>query len=80
MAGHTAIMCRMFFVFGMDGTIRICGLNAPGMMYDSTLADYGNVYKMLEKVFEETGGKVVVDSAFLWPIMNLSLSRDRCPT
>jgi hypothetical protein len=52
------------FVFGMDGTIRICGLNAPGTMHDSTLADYGNVYEKLEAVFDETGGKVVVDSAF----------------
>ncbi len=52
------------FVFGMDGAIRICGLNAPRTMHDSTLADYGNVYEKLEHVFEETGGKVVVDSAF----------------
>jgi hypothetical protein len=52
------------FVFGMDGTIQICGLNAPGTMHDSTLADYGNVYEKLEAVFDETGGKVVVDSAF----------------
>ena len=52
------------FVFRMDGTIRICGLNAPGTMHDSTLADYGNVYEKLEAVFDETGGKVVVDSAF----------------
>jgi hypothetical protein len=51
------------FVFEMDGCIRICGLNAPGMMHDSTLADYGNVYKKLEKGFQETGGKVVVVSA-----------------
>jgi hypothetical protein len=27
------------FVFGMDGVIKICGLNAPGTMHDSTLAD-----------------------------------------
>jgi hypothetical protein len=52
------------FIFGMDGTIRICGLNAPGTMGDSTLADYGNVYEKLERVFNETGGKVVLASAF----------------
>jgi hypothetical protein len=52
------------FVFGMDGTIRICGLNAPGMMHGSTLADYSYVYEKLEMGFEETDGKVVVDSAF----------------
>ncbi len=65
------------FVFGMDRIIRICGLNAPGMMHDITLADYGNVYEKLEQVFDETGGKVVVDSAFIWAIMNLSLNQDR---
>ncbi len=27
------------FVFAVDGTIRICGLNAPGSMHDSTIAD-----------------------------------------
>jgi hypothetical protein len=48
----------------MDGVIKICGLNAPGTMHDSTLADYGKVYEKLEAVFDETGGKVVVDSAF----------------
>jgi hypothetical protein len=52
------------FVFGMDGTIRICRLNTRGTMHDSTLANYGNVYEKLEHIFNETGGKVVVDSAF----------------
>jgi hypothetical protein len=36
------------FVFGIDGTIRICGLNAPGTMHDSLLADYSHVYHKLE--------------------------------
>jgi hypothetical protein len=52
------------FVFAIDGTIRICGLNAPGSMHDSTIADYTGVYEKLETVFEGTGGKVVVDAAF----------------
>jgi hypothetical protein len=52
------------FVFAVDGTIRICGLNAPGSMHDSTIADYTGVYDKLERVFELTGGKVIVDSAF----------------
>jgi hypothetical protein len=52
------------FVFAMDGTIRICGLNAPGTMHDSTLADYSSVYHKLQYIYEITGGKVVVDSAF----------------
>jgi hypothetical protein len=48
----------------MDGTIRICGLNAPGTMHDSNLVNYGKVYKKLERVFNKTGAKVVVDLAF----------------
>ncbi len=52
------------FVFAVDGTIRICGLNAPGSMHDSTIADYTGVYDKLERVYEATGGKVIVDSAF----------------
>jgi hypothetical protein len=52
------------FVFRMDGMIWICGLNAPRTMHDSTLAYYSHVYEKLERIFEETGGKVMVDSAF----------------
>jgi hypothetical protein len=52
------------FVFAVDGMIRICGLNAPGSMHDSTIAYYTGVYEKLERVFELTGGKVIVDSAF----------------
>ncbi len=52
------------FIFGMDGLIKICGLNAPGTMHDSSIADYGNAYEKLEEVFDETGGKVVVDAVF----------------
>jgi hypothetical protein len=48
----------------MDGMIGICGLNAPGMMHDSLLADNSHVYQKIKQVFEETGGRVVVDSAF----------------
>jgi len=51
-------------VFGFDGVIKICGLNAPGNMHDSLLADYAGVYEKLQMVFDETGGKVVVDSDF----------------
>jgi hypothetical protein len=49
------------FGFRMDGTIWICGFNGPGTMHNSTFANYGNVYKKLEQVFEEAGGKAVVD-------------------
>jgi DDE superfamily endonuclease len=51
------------FVFAADGKIRICSLNSPGCWHDSTISDYG-LYKRLDEVFVESGGKVVVDSAF----------------
>jgi hypothetical protein len=51
-------------VFGFDGLIKICGLNAPDNMHDRLLADHAGVYEILQMVFDETGGKVVVDSAF----------------
>jgi hypothetical protein len=52
------------FVFAPDGKIRICSLNSPGCWHDSTQADHGGVYDKIEEVFEATGGKVVIDSAF----------------
>jgi hypothetical protein len=52
------------FVFAMDGMIRICGLNAPGTMHDSSVSDYSFVYEKLKAVYEHTDGKVVIDSAF----------------
>jgi hypothetical protein len=52
------------FVFAMDGTIQICGLNAPGTMHDSSVSDYSFVYERLKLVYDLTGGKVVIDSAF----------------
>ena len=51
------------FVFGPDGKIYIFVLNAPGTFHDSTMADY-HVYDSLEQIYQRTGCKVVVDSAF----------------
>ena len=59
-AGH---FVNCVFVFSVDGKIRLCVLNAPGCFHDSHMADYG-LYHHLERIFEETGGQVVVDSAF----------------
>jgi hypothetical protein len=61
--GHHYISC--IFVFAPDGKIQICSLNTPpGCWHDSTQADQGGVYNKIEEVFEATGGKVVIDSAF----------------
>ena len=51
-------------VFCPDGTIPICCYNVPGSVHDSMIAEMGNVYNKLEKVFQRTGGKCTVDSAF----------------
>jgi hypothetical protein len=58
---HTYV--NSVFCFAPDGKIRCATINAPGSWHDSTQADYG-VYDKLEKVYNLTGGKVVVDSAF----------------
>jgi hypothetical protein len=51
------------FCFAPDGKIRCATINCPGSWHDSTQADYG-VYDKLEAVYNQYGGKVVVDSAF----------------
>ena len=51
------------FLFVPDGKIRGCVLNAPGTFHDSTMAEYG-MYERMDSIYRETGGKVVVDSAF----------------
>ena len=51
------------FVFGPEGRIRMCTINASGTWHDSTMAEYG-VYEKMEEVFNVHGGRVVVDSAF----------------
>ena len=51
-------------LFGPDGRIIKAVLNAPGSVHDSTLAEWGNVYEALERIYEETGGKCCLDSAF----------------
>ena len=50
--------------FVPDGTIAICCMNVPGCIHDSTVAEWGNIYSKLSRVFNRTGGKVTVDSAF----------------
>lgn len=52
------------FVFCPDGTIPICCYNVPGCVHDSKIAEWGNIYTKLESVYERTGSKCTVDSAF----------------
>jgi hypothetical protein len=50
------------FVFTPNGKIHICSLNSPECWHNSTHADHGRVYKKIEEVFNERGGKFVIDS------------------
>lgn len=51
-------------VFAPNGRIIAASLNAPGCLHDSVVADYGGVYKVLKRLYDETRARVVVDSAF----------------
>jgi len=52
------------FVFCPDGTIPICCYNVPGSVHDSSVAEWGNIYRRLERVYNLCGGRCAVDSAF----------------
>jgi len=51
-------------VFCPDGTIPMCCYNVPGTVHDSNIALLGNIYSKLETVYNQTGAKCTVDSAF----------------
>jgi hypothetical protein len=52
------------FCFCPDGTIPIAFFNMPGLVHDSQVAEYRNIYGKLEDVFQSTGAKCCADSAF----------------
>ena len=52
------------FVFAPDGTIPICCYNVPGSIHDSKIAEWGNIYNKLERMYDLYGVKCTVDSAF----------------
>jgi DDE superfamily endonuclease len=52
------------FVFGADGRIINAVVNAPGLVHDSTLAKWGDVYGKLEDMYHKTQGICCMDSAF----------------
>lgn len=51
-------------VFGPDGRMILCIINAPGSVHDSTLADWGGTHDKLESVCNANGGICCLDSAF----------------
>jgi hypothetical protein len=52
------------FCFCPDGTIPIAFFNVPCSVHDSQVAELSKIYSKLERVYETTGGKCCVDSAF----------------
>ncbi len=48
MDGRTIIMVGNVFVFDPNGVIIACALNAPGAMHDSSIAEWGSVYRKLQ--------------------------------
>ena len=55
----TSVLC-----FAPDGTIPAAFYNVPGCSHDSTVAEWGGLYSKLEQVYNDTGLKFVIDSAF----------------
>ena len=65
------------FLFLPDGKIRGCYINAPGVLHDSTLANWGSLYEDVEHIYHHTGSRVVVDSAFA-KANNPSMVKSNC--
>jgi len=51
-------------VFVPDGTIVACECNAPGSMHDSQIAETAKIYSKLQNIYDGSGAKCGVDSAF----------------
>jgi hypothetical protein len=60
---HNHQVCNLF-LFSPDGKIRACYINACRTMHNSTMASWSGIFKKLDDLYETTGAKVVVDSAF----------------
>jgi hypothetical protein len=52
------------FLFSPNGRICACYFNAPGSVHDSTMAEMSGIYDKIDSIHQQTGGQVVVDSAF----------------
>ena len=51
-------------LFSPDGLVRACYLNSPGTTHDSSMANYGGVYGLVDDVYAHYGLRIVADSAF----------------
>eukprot|EP00527_Entomoneis_sp_CCMP2396_P004506 CAMPEP_0198147288 /NCGR_PEP_ID=MMETSP1443-20131203/34423_1 /TAXON_ID=186043 /ORGANISM="Entomoneis sp., Strain CCMP2396" /LENGTH=195 /DNA_ID=CAMNT_0043811541 /DNA_START=489 /DNA_END=1073 /DNA_ORIENTATION=- len=52
------------FLFSPIGRIHAAYFNAPGTVHDSAMAEMSGIYDKINTLYLQTGGKVVVDSAF----------------
>jgi DDE superfamily endonuclease len=50
--------------FGPDGMIIFGVINAPGSIHNSSLDSFFGIYEKLQAVYDKTGLKVIMDSAF----------------
>jgi hypothetical protein len=51
-------------VFAPNGKVIFTVFNAPGSVHDSTLAEWGCLYELLDYTYNRNGGQCVMDSAF----------------
>ena len=63
MVGNVITTSATFFVFTGWNNMSLF-MNAPGSMHNSTVAELGGVYDKIEAIFNDVGGKIVVNSAF----------------
>ena len=55
---------KNLFLFSPDGLVQACYFNAPGVMHDSSMADWAGSYDKIDGFCEQTGFRVVADPAF----------------
>lgn len=51
------------FLFAPNCVIIMCAFNALGAMHESTVGEWSKIWKKLENIYTQTGGRSVVDSA-----------------
>ena len=52
------------FGFCPAGTIVVCCINVPCCIHDSNVCEWGHIFQKLQRVYERTGARCTVDSAF----------------
>jgi hypothetical protein len=64
MDGSMDTLSQTCFVFSACCRIIACVLNVPGSVHDSTLAEWGGIYTLLETTYQRTSEICCADSAF----------------